>query len=284
MSLKLSIITVNLNNASGLRKTMESVFSQTSNDFEYILIDGGSTDESKSIIQEFEDQNKNKSIIRRFLWISEPDKGIYNAMNKGIMLSSGEYCQFLNSGDWLVNSDVTSSMLTDMPDCNIIYGNMLKHMPSGRTITNREVPVNSLLTFYNGSFNQPSAYTRRSLFEKYGLFDENLKIVSDWKFYLVAIIFNNEKVCYRNINLTNFDMTGISNTNKDLNRIERRLILEQLIPPNILADYDKYSKFILQMKRINRFKFPRKLVRLIERIIFKIEKWETIRKGEHIFY
>lgn len=284
MSPKLSIITVNLNNASGLRKTMESVFSQTSNDFEYILIDGGSTDESKSIIQEFEDQYKNKSIIRRFLWISEPDKGIYNAMNKGIMLSSGEYCQFLNSGDWLVNSDVTSSMLTDMPDCNIIYGNMLKHMPSGRTLANMEVPIDSLLSFYKGSFNQPSAYTRRSLFEKYGLFDENFKIVSDWKFYLVAIILNNEKVSYRNINLTYFDMTGISNTSKDLNRIERRIVLEQLIPINILTDYDKYAKLIFQMKRINRFRISRKVVSLIERVIFKIEKWETNRKSEHIFY
>jgi len=82
----LSIITVNLNNAEGLRKTIESVVTQTSNDFEYLVIDGHSTDGSLAVIQEFES--------RITWWVSEPDSGIYAAMNKGIRKAKGKYCQF----------------------------------------------------------------------------------------------------------------------------------------------------------------------------------------------
>jgi glycosyltransferase involved in cell wall biosynthesis len=274
--MKLSIITINLNNASGLRKTIESVISQNSRDFEYVIVDGGSIDGSLEVINDFKDYITS--------WSSEPDNGIYHAMNKGIRMSNGEYLQFLNSGDWLFASDVTTHMLTSLPDCSIIYGNMLKQMGKGKILINREIPGISLLTFYIGTLNHSSAYIRRSLFEKYGLYDESLKIVSDWKFYLVAIGLNNEKVCYRNIDMTCFDMKGISNVNKELDRIERKKVLEELIPANILIDYKRYSKYILQMKRINRFKLTRWLVWFIERVLFKIEKLETRWKREHISY
>lgn len=263
---------------------MESVYNQTSIDFEYIVVDGGSTDGSKEIILEFSRKDTDKFKKQKFVWLSEPDDGIYHAMNKGIQIAKGEYCQFLNSGDCLVNSDATFSMLEDLPDSNIVYGNMLKQMPDGKILVNKELPTGSFLPFYIGSFNQPSSYIRRSLFEKYGLFDESLKIVSDWKFGLITIVLNNEKASYRNINLTCFNMNGISNTNKELDHLERRKVLEQLIPSNILADYDNYARLILQMKRINRFKFTKWIVWLIERILFKIEKWETRKKGEHILY
>ncbi|MDR2910496.1 MAG: glycosyltransferase [Bacteroidales bacterium] len=95
--MKLSIITINLNNVAGLQKTIESVVKQTFTDYEYIVIDGGSTDGSADIIK----QHANKITY----WVSEPDKGIYNAMNKGIRVAKGEYCLFLNSGDWLINSN-----------------------------------------------------------------------------------------------------------------------------------------------------------------------------------
>ena len=89
--MKLSVITINFNNRDGLRKTIESVVNQTYNDFEYIIIDGGSTDGSVDVIKEYAD--------RIDYWVSEPDKGIYNAMNKGIDVAKGEYCIFMNSGD-----------------------------------------------------------------------------------------------------------------------------------------------------------------------------------------
>jgi glycosyltransferase involved in cell wall biosynthesis len=95
----LSIITINYNNLSGLEKTIQSVLNQTLKNFEFIIIDGGSTDGSKEYNQE-----KNEFID---CWVSESDNGIYHAMNKGIKMAKGEYCLFLNSGDYLVDSEVS---------------------------------------------------------------------------------------------------------------------------------------------------------------------------------
>ena len=96
--MKLSIITINLNNDTGLNKTIESVINQTLKNFEFIIIDGGSTDRSVELIKEYAGQIN--------YYVSEPDKGIYNAMNKGIRQAQGEYCFFLNSGDYFVNESV----------------------------------------------------------------------------------------------------------------------------------------------------------------------------------
>jgi glycosyltransferase involved in cell wall biosynthesis len=273
---KLSIITINYNNALGLRKTIESVISQTSSDFEYILIDGCSTDGSIEVIKEF--------AAKITCWISEPDNGIYNAMNKGISLARGIYCQFLNSGDWLASSYVTEKMLEDMPDCSILYGNMLKQLPDGKIFYNKQIPTASFLTFYNGALNHSSAYIKRSLFDKYGMYDESLRIVSDWKFYLIAIGLNNEPVVYRNIDVSNFDMRGVSNTNLILAETERYKVLNELLPASIFFDYSHYANSIEHMNRINRYPITHWLVWFIERILFRLEKWETNRKGEHLYF
>jgi glycosyltransferase involved in cell wall biosynthesis len=263
--MKLSIITINLNNIKGLRKTIESVVSQTFKEFEYIVIDGGSTDGSLDVIKEYA-YNIN-------YWVSEPDKGIYNAMNKGIKVAKGEFCQFLNSGDWLATPESTTLMLTNLYDCSILYGNMYKQMPGGKIIYNKDIPLDSFLPFYLGTLNHSPVYINHSLFDKYGMYDENLKIVSDWKFFLITIMLNNEKVCYRNVDVTWFDMSGISSTNNDLKEVERIKVLKDLLPVKILNDYDRYAYSILQMNRINRYKITRWLVWFIERLIFKWEKW-----------
>lgn len=273
---KLSIITINYNNVSGLQKTIKSVVSQTSRDFEYIVIDGGSTDGSLEVIKDYA-----ANII---YWVSEPDSGIYQAMNKGIRVATGEYCQFLNSGDWLAAPDVTEKMLKIVPDCSIVYGNMIKQLPKNKILLNKQIDLESFLTFYQGSLNHSPAYIKRNLFEKYGYFDEGLKIVSDWKFFLQVVGLNNEKVVYRNINITCFDMMGISNTNNLLDRFERQQVLKELLPSKILTDYERYSKYILQMKRICRFKITKYVVFIIERILFLIEKIETKLKREHVLY
>ena len=205
-------------------------------------------------------------------------------MNKGIRKAKGDYCQFLNSGDSLAAPDVTEKMLNDLPECCILYGNMLKQMSNGKILYNKKIAINSFLTFYLGTLNHSSAYIKRDLFEKYGFYDENLKIVSDWKFYLIAIALNNENVIYRDIDVSFFDMDGISNTNSDIDKYERRKVLAELTPVNILADYDKYAFYILQMKRINRYLISKSLFWLFERILFKIEKWESKKKGNHLWY
>jgi len=262
---KLSIITINKNNDKGLKKTIESVLNQTSKDFEYIVIDGNSTDGSTEVIKQYEN--------RLSYWVSEPDTGIYNAMNKGIKVAKGEYCQFLNSGDWLLNANVIEQVLKDMPECSILYGNMLKQLPNGKMLVNKQIVVESLLTFYKGTLNHSSSYIKRSLYEKYGLYDETLKIVSDWKFFLIAIGLNNESVAYRDIDITCFNMNGISNKDAALDKSERYKVLNEILPANILADYKIYALSIMQINRINKYKLTKWLVWFIERVLFKIEKW-----------
>lgn len=268
----LSIITINRDNASGLEKTMRSVFSQNREDFEYVVIDGASTDGSIEIIKGYANQ-----FGGRLKWISEPDKGIYNAMNKGIGIASGDYLQFLNSGDCLVDDEVTGKMceaLTDKGYPTIMYGNMLKNMPSGKIVRDRCFAGRniSFLGFYNGSLNHSSAYIHRSLFDKYGMYDESLRIVSDWKWFLQAIVLGGEKPMYADIDISLFDMNGISETNKELNKQEREQVLAQLVPPAILTDYEEWAFPIEQMKRLKRHAWAYKMVWFLERCLFKMEK------------
>ena len=268
----LTIITINRNNAAGLEKTMQSVLSQTGKDFEYVVVDGASTDESVAIIErlapDFGDHLK---------WISEPDEGIYNAMNKGIRMATGEYIQVLNSGDSLVSPEVVDRMYAALEKegrPSILYGNMLKDFPDGRvhrdtSFAGEEI---TLLGMYIGTLNHSPAYIRRSLFDKYGLYDESLKISSDWKWYLQAIVFGEEKPVYADIDVTLFDMTGISETNAGLTKTERAQVLKELVPSNVLADYEAWVPSIRQMRRIKRHPWAYKLVWFLERVLFKMEK------------
>lgn len=270
----LSIITINLNNCAGLKATMQSVASQSSKDFEYIVIDGASTDGSLEIIYEFSDV-----FGERLRYISEPDSGIYNAINKGIKLASGEYIQVLNSGDVLNEPSTIAEMLNAIQEAGcppIIYGNMIKVFPNGKEILDKSFEGRAITLFdmFSGTLNHDSALVDRSLFEKYGYYDEGLKICSDWEWFLKAIVFGNERPVYYDCNVTRFDMSGISERPeyKQLIQTERESILKDLLPAPILVDYRQYSSDIRMMRRIHRHKWAYSLVRFIERVLFKIEK------------
>ena len=271
--MRLSIITINRNNTVGLEKTMRSVAAQTFKEFEYIVVDGASTDDSVEVIRKYEPQ------FAHLKWVSEPDSGIYNAMNKGIRMASGEYIQILNSGDALASADVTEKMLTALEQAgrpSILYGNMIKCFPDGRQMVDRcfagqEI---TMLGMFTGTLNHDPAYIRRDLFEKYGCYDEQLKIVSDWKWYLQAIILGDEKPRYVDLDVTLFDMTGISENAKSkvMIREERSKVLDELVPLVYLHDYQLYSDDIHLMRRIHRHPWAYKLVWLLERCLFKLEK------------
>lgn len=251
--------------------TMRSVSAQTFKDFEYIVVDGASSDGSVEVIKKLEPE------FAHLKWISEPDSGIYNAMNKGIRMASGDYIQILNSGDCLVSEDVTKRMLDALEKAgnpSILYGNMVKCFPNGRRMVDKcfagqEI---TMLGMYTGTLNHDPAYIRRDLFEKYGYYDENLKIVSDWKWYLQAIILGGEKPYYVDMDVTLFDMTGISETNKELDKAERKQVLDQMFPKAILADYERFAFPINQIKRLQRHPWAYKMVWVLERCLFKLEK------------
>ena len=253
---------------------MQSVLSQTRTDFEYVVVDGASTDDSVDVIKRLA-----LGFGDRLKWISEPDKGIYNAMNKGIGMATGEYIEILNSGDCLAAKDVAEKMYAVVEKeghPSILYGNMLKDFPDGHIRRDRSFAGEDItfMDFYSGTLNHSSAFIRRSLFDKYGLYDETLKIVSDWKWYLQAIVFGDEKPVYADIDVTLFDMSGISETNKELTRAEREQVLRELVRPTILADYDAWVPSIRMMKRIKRHPWAYKIVWFLERCLFKVEKWE----------
>lgn len=278
--MKLSIITINYNNAEGLRKTMESVLAQTYTDIEYVIVDGASTDGSVDVIRELATRPTIK-------WVSEKDKGIYNAMNKGIRMATSEYIQILNSGDILFDANVTQRMIEHLDQINsqreepigILYGNMIKEYPDGRRVKDScgggDYTPESFYYFYRGTLNHDCAYIRRDLFEKYGLYHEQMKICSDWEWYVRAIVLGGEKTVYTNIDVTVFDMTGISESNgknRDIIVKERREYLESILPTSVLRDYDMYSMPIEQYRRLKKYHLWG-VVYFMERVLFKLEKW-----------
>ena len=295
--MKLSIITINYNNAEGLRKTLASVAAQTYADIEHIIVDGGSTDGSVEIVREYVSANGAHSggsqtgqtgqtkVCHQIRWISEKDKGIYNAMNKGIKMATGEYIEILNSGDILFDSQVTQRMIEHLDQTNaerkesigILYGNMIKVNAAGKVVGKSGYTEYSLRQFYSSTLNHDCAYIRRDLFEEYGLYDEQLKIVSDWKWYLQAIGLGKVKPEYVDIDVTIFDDGGISETNLTLRNAERRKVLEEVLPPAVLWDYDTHAFEMEQMKRLRRWKLYG-LVYLLERTLFKLEKWGVLRR------
>jgi glycosyltransferase involved in cell wall biosynthesis len=268
---KLSIITINYNNLEGLQKTIESVVNQTWQDFEYIVIDGGSTDGSKELIEQYQDKID--------YWVSEPDKGIYNAMNKGIVKAKGEYLQFLNSGDFLSNSFVLNQVRQYLKFNDIVYGNIIKSRISSKHKVVKKVdrgPGNkelSLRTFISGTLNHSSTFISKMLFCKYGLYDENLKIVSDWKFFLIACGLNQCKAKYINIDISVFDMNGISNIQKENSLLERKFVLNKLVSQSIQLDYINTEDKWIRLSIINKYKIIAFMYRLIEILLVRLTRF-----------
>ena len=298
--MKLSIVTINYNNVEGLKRTLTSVAKQTYRDIEHVIIDGGSTDGSVDAIQDYASIVKSEELRGKSVnhstdpffkhtikWVSEKDDGIYNAMNKGIRKATGAYIQILNSGDILAAPDVTERMMNalytihdtpyteNIPD--ILYGNMIKKDFASDKIIEKSGEIEySLRNFFVATLNHDCCYFRRDLFDTYGLYDENLKIVSDWKWFLQTIGLGEVKPVYADIDVTIFDASGISESNLKLRNKERKQVLEELLPPAVLADYTKYAFPMEQYNRLRKHHLYG-LVYFIERVLFKLEKWHVLR-------
>lgn len=202
--MKLSIITVNLNNREGLKKTLDSVAAQTWRDFDHIIIDGASTDGSVDVIREYAERNNTSNITKgentcpgQIHWISEKDTGIYNAMNKGIRMAKGEYCLFLNSGDWLYGPSVLLTTISkessvDFLCCNTYDKNGQVLIPPRRL---------DILFFYQDTLNHQSTFIKRTLFEQ-ELYNEQYGFVSDWVFFMNMILYKEKSYAFNDSVLT----------------------------------------------------------------------------------
>lgn len=240
---KISVITINRNNSDGLKKTIESVINQTYSNVEYIVIDGASTDSSVDIIKEHSDSIS--------YWVSEPDKGIYNAMNKGIEKSTGEYLIFMNSGDCFYSKDVLTDVFSSKQEADILAGSIvskIKNMMLKSTVPDK---ITFYYFFVSNLWHQ-ATFIKRDLFFELGFYDEDKKIVSDWKFVLLALVKHERSYQKLNNNIAITDPVGISNTGdcEQIIKKEREETLLKYFAPYYDDYKDLYKRKRFTLKRL----------------------------------
>jgi len=228
----LSIITINYNNINGLKNTCESVAKQTFQDFEWLIIDGGSTDGGSEYIESFQRQPD--------YYISEPDKGVYNAMNKGIAIAHGDYLLFLNSGDYLVDEHVLQSVKDSwhkVEDSDIIYGDAF----FCRGAEEHEEHYPEFFSLYDYwriyTMCHQATFIRASLLKEKG-YDESYRIVADFKRWIEWKL-EERSFCHLPITICRYQMDGISSTNLELHHKEHDQVMNELLSP-IMLEQMKY--------------------------------------------
>ncbi|MBE6270819.1 MAG: glycosyltransferase [Prevotella ruminicola] len=229
----ITIITINYNNKEGLRQTIESVVVQSCRDFEYIVIDGGSTDGSLEVIKEH-----SKEID---FWVSEKDRGIYHAMNKGVTHAHGDYCIFMNSGDCFYDNNVLEILSGHHNFEDVIVGKV--SIDKDDDLISPPPPKGelSLYHLYSGAIPHQGSFIRTELLRKYP-YDEDLKISSDWKFFIQTLIMDNCSICFMDIFVARYDIHGLSSSNPQLMREEKESVLSELFPPRVLKDYKRMKQ------------------------------------------
>lgn len=217
--MKISVITVNLNDINGLRRTVSSIIEQTYKDYEYIVIDGGSTDGSREYIA---------SIDKISYWISEPDTGIYNAMNKGLSIAQGEYCIFMNSGDFFYNKDVLEEIAPFLQGKDFYAGQPIL-VKNGKLNCIKLPKIITLDFLFVWSLYHQCTFTKTSLLKKRP-YNENYRIVSDWEKFFKEWLLHNASYEVLDKIIAYHHLDGISSTNKALNEKERKDVIHKLIP------------------------------------------------------
>lgn len=206
----LTIVTVCFNAVDEIEKTICSVISQHYSNIEYIVIDGGSSDGTIDLIKKYEENIS--------FWISEPDKGIYDAMNKGILHATGEWINFMNAGDVFASTETVEKMAAYLSGENkVVYGNILKCFPNYK-IRDKGLSMGRKLDaidFIRNTIHHQSAFIRRDLFDIYGLYDTHYKLASDWKFFMQTVGLGGEKSLHVDIDVCLFAMDGVSTTGHD---------------------------------------------------------------------
>ncbi len=264
--MKLSIITINYNDATGLQCTLDSVRRQTFTDYEQIVVDGGSTDGSVDVIR----SNVQKFERSKIRWVSESDKGVYDAQNKGIAMATGEYCFFLNAGDVFCNDTVLERIFAShesgIESQDIIYGNEPVVEKGQRVGYCKGVENPTFLDLYNSCMKHQATFIRRKLFERFGLYDINLRIVADWEWFFRVIAFHDDVTLqYVDVDVANFDNEGVSNRNPERCREERQVVLDRYMSKRMQADYALLSKYH-NLRYVNKSKFWDVLARVFMKL------------------
>jgi glycosyltransferase involved in cell wall biosynthesis len=245
-AIRLSVITINKNNAKRLDKTIKSVLEQTYPHVEQIIIDGGSNDDSVGVIKSFTDipcksyasEFKAKNYPFISYWVSEPDRGIYHAMNKGVSQATGNYCLFLNSGDYLIDQNVVSTLLNYKPDADIVYTNQKRFGYKGDRINVFPEKL-SFYWLFKGYLPHNCTLFERTLFSRIGFYCEDYNIVSDWLFYLKALAKENCTYQHFKMVLSAMEDGGISNSPEF--RLNVKKEREDVLKKEFSFFYEDYS-------------------------------------------
>lgn len=220
---KLSIITVNYNNNTGLQKTIQSVVDQSFEDYEHIIIDANSTDGSLDTILSYSQSINNHLAF----WISEPDRGIYDGMNKGIKHAKGEYLYFLNTGDCL-NKDVLRQIPFD--GTPYIYGDItITYSHEKKETIKSPYPLDPVYLILEGTVCHQACFIHQSLFHRQ-LYSTEYKIISDWIHIVQSVIFEGCPYKHIPVTITEYDGNGLSTTCHDAVMEERKAWIEENIP------------------------------------------------------
>ena len=232
--MKYSIITVNYNNKEGLRKTIESVIHQSFRDYEYIVIDGGSTDGSKEVLKAYDAQIS--------YWVSEPDGGIYQGMNKGIAKATGDYLNFMNYGDCFYSSEILEKVSSYQSDADFIVGKDYHYNNEiNKGHASLQPTRTTMMHFFIATLDHQSSFIKRELF-KDSLYDESYQLVSDWIFFTEKIVKEQKKVQFIPDIVCRREEGGLSEQQWQKNRKEIDEYLHQFLYPGIYEDYSTLSK------------------------------------------
>jgi glycosyltransferase involved in cell wall biosynthesis len=235
-SVLISIITINYNDVKGLEQTIKSVLSQTFLDFEYIIIDGASTDGSKKLVEQY----KNKLAY----WVSESDTGIYNAMNKGIKAAKGDFLLFLNSGDSLCANNILQLVGSKISNrYSIYYGDVIRYYNNQDPVMKTYPKTLSFSFFIDSALAHQTTFIKRELFNRYFFYNETFKILSDWEFIVYVICKENEPYKHLELTIANYDMNGISSKpeGRKIMVLERALTYKKYFPL-FINDYKREIK------------------------------------------
>lgn len=229
--MRLSIITICYNNIEGLKATMESILSQTFKDFEWIVIDGGSTDGSKELLE------KNNTHIA--YWVSEPDRGIYHAMNKGIARAKGDFCQFLNSGDYFIEADTLKKVFASNELADVNYGDQWC-VKNGMVVERRTYPDHMSLTYlFRAPLGHQASFFRTSIIKKHPYL-EQYTISADRAFFLFLYI-HGYRFQHLQLPVVYFDTEGIGSNEKTLEERRRQFhsIKREFFSDQIIKDIEQ---------------------------------------------